>query len=65
MAADACDVILMSYYTIHGSDQNRTDEMRQPVRIGYRDPENEQFDGQSLSQDRTIVSGTKQLADGE
>jgi phytanoyl-CoA hydroxylase len=63
--AEAGDVILMSYHTIHGSDQNRTDEMRRLVRVGYRDPDNEQFDGQSLGRDGIMVSGAKRSVDGE
>ncbi len=63
--AAAGDVILMSYHSIHGSDQNRTDEMRRLVRIGYRDPANEQFEGQSLGRDGIMVAGKKRAADTE
>lgn len=62
--AEAGDVILMSYYTIHGSSLNRTDDMRRIVRVGYRNPENEQYEGQSLGRDNIVVSGKKHSADG-
>ena len=60
--AAAGDVILMSYHTIHGSDQNRTDEMRRLVRVGYRDPTNEQFEGQALGRDGIMIAGSKRSA---
>lgn len=62
--AEAGDVILMSYYTIHGSSLNRTDDMRRIVRVGYRNPENEQYEGQSLGRDNIVVSGKKHSTDG-
>jgi ectoine hydroxylase-related dioxygenase (phytanoyl-CoA dioxygenase family) len=55
--AEAGDVILMSYHTIHGSRQNRAESMRRLVRVGYRDPANEQFEGQALDRDGVIVAG--------
>ena len=55
--AEAGDVILMSYHTVHGSNQNRSDAMRRLVRVGYRDPTNEQFEGQALGRDGIVVSG--------
>lgn len=57
--AEAGDVILMSYHTIHGSGLNRTDDMRRIVRVGYRNPDNEQYEGQSLGRDGLMVSGEK------
>jgi len=33
------DVVFFSYYTIHWSDVNRTDEWRKSVRIGYHTPD--------------------------
>ena len=57
--AKAGDAILMSYHTIHGSDVNRTDEMRRLVRVGYRNPANKQYEGQSLGREGIVVSGKK------
>ena len=37
--AKSGDVIFFSYYTIHWSDVNRTDEWRKSVRFGYHTPE--------------------------
>ena len=59
VTASAGDVILMSYHTIHGSDQNLSDEMRRLVRVGYRNPTNEQFAGQALDRPGLMVSGQK------
>lgn len=39
--ADAGDVVIMSYLTIHGSAPNRTNRWRRLIRVGYRDPANE------------------------
>ena len=60
--ASAGDVILMSYHSIHGSDQNLSDEMRRLVRVGYRDPANEQFEGQALGRPGIMVAGKKRSA---
>jgi len=60
---EAGDIVLMSYHTIHGSEQNRTDEMRRLVRVGYRDPDNEQFEGQAHGRDGVMVSGQKRSND--
>jgi hypothetical protein len=59
VSAEAGDVLLMSYHTIHGSDLNRSGEMRRLVRVGYRDPTNEQFAGQANGRDGIMVSGQK------
>lgn len=63
--AEAGDVILMSYFTIHGSGLNRTDEMRRLVRTGYRNPDNTQLDGQALGRDGMIVAGKKHASTDE
>jgi ectoine hydroxylase-related dioxygenase (phytanoyl-CoA dioxygenase family) len=63
--ANAGDVILMSYHTIHGSDKNETDQMRRIVRIGYKDPANEQFEGQAHGRDGIMVAGKKRSVDEE
>jgi ectoine hydroxylase-related dioxygenase (phytanoyl-CoA dioxygenase family) len=59
VTAAAGDVLLMSYHTIHGSAQNRSNELRRLVRVGYRDPDNEQFEGQSLGREGIMVAGQK------
>ncbi len=57
--ADAGDVVFFSYYTVHGSAPNRTDQWRRLVRFGYRDPDNVQTAGQGLGRDGLIVRGQK------
>ena len=56
---DAGDVVLFSYYTIHGSALNRTDRWRRLVRFGYRDPANRQISGQSHGRPGLMVRGQK------
>ena len=57
--AEAGDVVAFSIYTVHGSRINRTDRWRRLVRVGYRDPLNEQLDGQSLGRAGMMVAGTR------
>ena len=57
--ADAGDVVLFSYQTVHGSALNRTDRWRRLVRVGYRDPDNIQIAGQSVGRPGVIVRGQK------
>ena len=59
MPADAGDVVLFSYQTVHGSSLNRTDRWRRLVRVGYRDPDNLQIAGQSVGRPGVIVRGQK------
>jgi hypothetical protein len=53
------DVVVFNIFTIHGSYINRTDRIRRMVRIGYRDPENEQLGGQSHGRQERIVRGMR------
>lgn len=53
------DVVCFCIMTIHGSHINRTDRPRRLVRIGYRDPANEQFEGQSLGRPGLMVCGRR------
>lgn len=53
------DVIVFSYYTVHGSYINRTDRARRMVRIGYRHPHNRQSDGGAVKSG-IMVSGYRQ-----
>jgi ectoine hydroxylase-related dioxygenase (phytanoyl-CoA dioxygenase family) len=64
VTAEAGDVVLMSYHTIHGSDRNLSGEMRRLVRVGYRDPANVQTAGQSVDREGVMVAGRKR-ADAE
>lgn len=51
------DVVCFNIHTIHGSHINRTDKPRRLVRIGYRHPDNEQFEGQSMGRPGLMVRG--------
>lgn len=54
------DVIFFSYYTIHWSDVNRTDQWRKSVRIGYHTPETRPVGKASEEPNNNlIVAGTK------
>ncbi|MCZ7649461.1 MAG: phytanoyl-CoA dioxygenase family protein [Planctomycetota bacterium] len=53
------DVVVFNLFTIHGSHINTTDKTRRLVRIGYRDPENEQTHGQSLGRPGLQVRGRR------
>lgn len=57
--AAAGDVVLFSYYTIHGSAPNRSSQWRRLVRFGYRDPDNAQTAGQSHGRPGLMVRGRK------
>ena len=54
------DVVVFSIHTVHGSRINQSDRMRRMVRIGYRDPENEQTGGQSKGRPGLMVWGQRQ-----
>ncbi len=51
------DVVFFSINTVHGSHINQTKKMRRMVRVGYRDPHNDQVAGQSLGRPGLIVHG--------
>ncbi len=53
------DVVCFNVFTIHGSHINTTDRVRRLVRVGYRDPDNQQLAGQSLGRPGFIVHGTR------
>ncbi len=57
--AQAGDVVAFSIYTVHGSYINRTDRLRRLVRLGYRDPMNQQLAGQSLGRAGLMVRGVR------
>lgn len=53
------DVVCFNLHTIHGSYINQTDKIRRMVRVGYRDPENKQLEGQSVGRPGIIVRGMR------
>jgi hypothetical protein len=53
------DVVLFSIFTVHGSYINTTDRVRRLVRLGYRNPENQQLAGQSLGRPGLMVRGLR------
>jgi phytanoyl-CoA hydroxylase len=59
------DVVVFSIHTVHGSRINQSDRMRRMVRIGYRDPENEQTGGQSKGRPGLMVWGQRRREHGQ
>jgi ectoine hydroxylase-related dioxygenase (phytanoyl-CoA dioxygenase family) len=59
------DVVLFNIYTIHGSYINSTKQPRRLVRVGYRDPENEQVYGQSMGRPGLMVRGYRTRHEGQ
>jgi phytanoyl-CoA hydroxylase len=57
--AKAGDVILFHLWTVHGSALNRAGRWRRLVRVGYRDPRNQQLGGQALGRPGLIVRGVR------
>ncbi len=53
------DVVVFNIFTIHGSYINRTDRIRRLVRLGYRDPDNKQTEGQSADRLCTLMRGRR------
>ncbi len=53
------DVVCFNIYTIHGSHINQTDRVRRMVRVGYRDPQNQQIAGQSVGRPGIMVRGMR------
>ena len=51
--------------TIHGSHINTTLKPRKLVRVGYRNPENSQTEGQSLGRPGLMIRGTRQRKNGD
>ena len=54
------DVVVFHLYCIHGSYINQTKSPRRMVRMGYRDPHNEQWAGQSNGRPGLIVRGYRE-----
>ena len=59
------DVVCFNIYTVHGSYINTTDRVRRMVRVGYRDPENTQIEGQSFGRPGFMVKGIRPRAVGQ
>lgn len=59
--AKAGDIVCFNVNTIHGSYMNQTPNIRRMIRMGYRDPENRQLNGQSCKRPGPMVSGRRPL----
>jgi len=59
------DVVCFNIHTIHGSHINTTKKNRRLVRIGYRNPENVQTEGQSLGRPGLMVAGIRPRHPGQ
>lgn len=59
------DVVIFHYHSVHGSRINQTNRVRRMVRMGYRDPENVQFEGQSKGRPGLMVWGRRPRAEGQ
>jgi ectoine hydroxylase-related dioxygenase (phytanoyl-CoA dioxygenase family) len=58
------DVVLFNLHTVHGSRVNRTNKLRRLIRMGYRDPENIQTEGQSFGRFGLMVRGVRPRTQG-
>ncbi len=63
--AKAGDVVVFNICTVHGSYINQTDQPRRMVRIGYRCPDNAQYDGDSVGRPDVMVWGRRPRAAGQ
>jgi phytanoyl-CoA hydroxylase len=59
------DVVFFSIYTIHGSYINTTKQPRRLVRVGYRDPHNDQSEGYAVGRPGLMVSGYRTRLEGQ
>ena len=59
------DIVVFSIHTIHGSRINQSNQIRRMVRVGYRDPENEQTGGQSQGRPGLMVWGKRRREPGQ
>lgn len=59
------DVVVFNIFTVHGSHINQTPEARRLVRLGYRNVENVQLAGQSLSRPGLMVAGRRPRQPGQ
>ena len=63
--AERGDVVVFSIHMVHGSRINQSDRVRRVVRVGYRDPENEQTAGQSHGRPGLMVMGRRPRKNGQ
>lgn len=63
--AERGDVVVFSIHMVHGSRINQSDRVRRIVRVGYRDPENEQTAGQSHGRPGLMVMGRRPRKNGQ
>jgi phytanoyl-CoA hydroxylase len=59
------DVVFFNIYTIHGSHINSTRQPRRLVRVGYRNPHNDQMGGQSKGRPGLMVKGYRTRRPGD
>ncbi|MEC7222005.1 MAG: phytanoyl-CoA dioxygenase family protein [SAR324 cluster bacterium] len=59
------DVVLFNINTVHGSYINVTESARKLVRVGYRNPENRQTEGQSVGRPGLLLNGRRLRESGE
>ena len=59
------DVVMFNINTIHGSYINQTPFPRKLVRIGYRNPNNQQLEGQSFGRPGLILKGRRIRDNGQ
>jgi len=62
--AEAGDVVLFHLWTVHGSAVNNSGRWRRLVRLGFRDPRNQQVAGQALGRPGILVKGVRPKVDG-
>ncbi|MSS73310.1 MAG: phytanoyl-CoA dioxygenase family protein [Candidatus Latescibacteria bacterium] len=62
--AKAGDVVLFHLWTIHGSAVNHSGLWRRLVRVGFRDPRNQQVAGQGLGRPGILVKGVRPKVEG-
>ena len=59
------DVVMFNINTIHGSFINSTLKPRKLVRVGYRNPDNIQSEGQSCGRPGLMIRGTRKRKKGD
>ena len=59
------DVVMFNINTIHGSYINQTPFPRKLVRVGYRNPDNQQLEGQSFGRPGLMLKGRRNRDNGQ
>ncbi len=65
VSAKRGDVVCFNINTIHGSYINTTNKARRLVRVGYKNPLNKQYAGQSMGRPGLMVCGYRDREDGQ